>query len=316
MYDALEDPNCSSYKLIDSQPGTNQEWLTDRLIRPNIEAIGYLFVNIRRACDEALSEEKCEIRGEYPIGRCGEIRDNTIKKLAELMADPSMESFPGVQFLKSFHAHGGKIKRFWAIDSGRYFQNAIQIGSIIFDVANDTVESQKPSVVAYLDIDLCPMKNITDFCEMAEVIESYWGWKVYVNDVYPVLAPLYPFLVYRPETDEYFFHEDTDMVAFNAFHTGDIEPVTASSKKFIFDSKFSSQRLPDEVKAVLQQTSHPYNQCIAATINREALTKTLERAFEQTAANPDTTLPLLQELHRDCGLGKSLLSKGAVDHTT
>jgi len=131
----------------------------------------------------------------YPLGYCGEIRNEVMDQLQGGMLD---RGHPGLQAVKSFVREGGVIQPFWGIDSQKYFQNAIQIGDSILDVANDTVDRSKPPIVFYPSVAEAPIKRIEDFGEYASVAESYWNYDVYPNIYLPAFAPIFPYVVIEP----------------------------------------------------------------------------------------------------------------------
>ncbi len=126
----------------------------------------------------------------YPLGRCREIRD---KVFEILKAELKQSTSPGLIALKDYMQLGHPMKKIWGGLKGLYFQNALQVGDYYIDVANDTVNPNKPRVEILL------MKNsgfsaIKDFEHFIKIAENYWQVKIYKNSVCSSLAPMMPLL--------------------------------------------------------------------------------------------------------------------------
>lgn len=120
----------------------------------------------------------------YPVGYCRQIRDRVWDRLS---AEP---------LVRSLRKHGLTWKKVYFIQEGREFQNAIQCGDWLLDVAHDTVDpSQEPVVLAPLDE--LVWENLDDWRRFAEVAAAYYRLSVYPNLYFPLLFPLIPFLAIR-----------------------------------------------------------------------------------------------------------------------
>ena len=232
-----------------------QRQLTEKWILPYSEALVNDVEKLRMNVDRTLQKDP-ETRARmkfwdkrYPEGLCGEVRNAVFEEMETGMMD---RGNPGLQALKNFVREGGVMKRFWGIDKGIYFQNAIQIGNSILDVANDTVDVTKPPVVFYPSLDEAPIQNIKDLTEFADVAEKYWGADVYPNIYLPQLAPLFPVLSIHPAKGA--DRRDTLRLENDALGL-EMENITALrdshmfglSSDFLFKSPYSDKRLSDDM---------------------------------------------------------------------
>lgn len=213
------------YRLIEPVDQQQRE-LTAELILPYLEGIMVELAELRKALDCAVSVEarqrscaRSEIleqaalegggryEGEnlskemlgywtglqacladYPKGACMGITHavyNVITKYPAMFAESPLDR------LRVFREAGGVFKPVWGSIRDIYFQNAMQVGSHYIDVANDTVDIEKPST------DEAPMehsgfKNFETFGEYARVRASYVGDRIYRNNFIPGLLPYRP----------------------------------------------------------------------------------------------------------------------------
>jgi hypothetical protein len=105
----------------------------------------------------------------------------------------------GLDCLRGFFAAGGLLRLVWGALRGQYFQNAMQLGSLYVDVANDTVFNDKPPV-EILPFKHCGLVAIRDFLHFAEIARHYWGGELFPNHVFPQLAPYFPWIAVVPGT--------------------------------------------------------------------------------------------------------------------
>lgn len=177
----------------------SQEQLTRSLILPAMTGIEALALQVRRAIDVELSNRPPEIhyadheRGlqsapapAYPIGQCAAIRDRGFELLR---LEPE---------IRSLVSKGIVFKRVYIILKGLYFQNALQLGNIYLDIANDTVEASKPCL-EWMPISEVDYVNLENLDTIASVAERYHRCRVYPNWVFPLLAPVVPFLAIRED---------------------------------------------------------------------------------------------------------------------
>lgn len=126
----------------------------------------------------------------YPLGRCREIRDHVFDLLLKELAQPKTL---GIKTIVQYMNEGHKLTKVWGGLRDLYFQNAIYLGEYYIDVANDTVNPNKPR------IEITPMKDsgfseITDFEKFAQIAKVYWEVDVYRNSACSSLAPFMPIL--------------------------------------------------------------------------------------------------------------------------
>lgn len=236
-------------------PSEEQKRLTAEWLLPYQEAIVSDVTGIRKTVDIALRKDP-EIRAgdrfwhkTYPEGRCGEIRDQVLKMMQTEMLDRSK---PGLQALKNFVRQGGLVKKFWGIDNGKYFQNAIQVGDAILDVANDTVDRTKPPVVFYPHLSEAPIKNIETIIEFAKIAETYWEADIYPNIYFPRLAPVFPIVSIRPPRGNMRSHTlhlegDAAHLLIPSARTAQDNHMFGLSSDFIFNSPYREKRLPEKM---------------------------------------------------------------------
>jgi hypothetical protein len=91
---------------------------------------------------------------------------------------------------------GVVLKKVFVILKGLYFQNAIQMGNLYIDVANDTVDPSKPWL-EWMHVREVPYTNIGDFPTLISVAERYHQCRAYPNLFFPLLAPVVPLLAIR-----------------------------------------------------------------------------------------------------------------------
>ena len=79
----------------------------------------------------------------------------------------------------------------WGDLRGKYFQNALLIGTLYVDVSNDTVVATKPKVeiLPFRDANFRP---VADFEHFACIAEKYWNMRIIPNHVLPLIAPYFP----------------------------------------------------------------------------------------------------------------------------
>lgn len=126
----------------------------------------------------------------YPIGRCREIRDEMFN-LLQVALQQSQK--PGLSLLRDGISQGHVIKKAWGSLRDEYFQNALIFGPWYIDVANDTVNANKPRV-EMLPLATSQFSAITSFAQFTKIARSYWQVDIYKNDICPALAPYMPLL--------------------------------------------------------------------------------------------------------------------------
>lgn len=243
-------------------PDARQVALTKEWILPNeVSILADLFA-LRKEVDAVLFqhplalEEKLLSEKEYPYGLCRPIRDAVY---AALIAGMERGATEGLRSLAAFVRSGGIIQPFWGIDKGRYFQNAIQAGDTILDVANDTVDAKKVPIVLYPSVADAPIQPVRTFDEYASIAESYWGHVMYPNVYIPELAPVFPMLslerVRRADgsfTRYLVLHTDAADLAFKNLYAERDGYAFGLAREFLLSGAYASKRLPSELESTLR----------------------------------------------------------------
>ena len=172
-----------------------QHQLTRTLLAPHQKALYADFYRLRRQLDaQILSKPLPAHMAHYPKHCCLEISKGV---LALLNAELQRPRTPGVQAVRRFVEQGGRAKRVWGNLRDQYFQNALQFGGLYVDVANDTVDPQKPKV-EIMPIEKANFHAIQDYATYAHLAENYWQAQAYPNRYLPTLAVLFPVLLVYP----------------------------------------------------------------------------------------------------------------------
>lgn len=173
-----------------------QAALTRRFLLPAIPALETLFLELRAEADVTVPGAlRRRYAKPYPYGCCMEI---TADVLHRLKGREAASGSAGERALKAFVNQGGRVGSLWGVLRDKYFQNAIQLGSLYVDVANDTVDPLKPKV------EILPMQEsglvlVRDGAHFARIGEAYWGVRIYVNTALPALAPHFPLIMVWPD---------------------------------------------------------------------------------------------------------------------
>ncbi|UUX49159.1 hypothetical protein NUH88_17355 [Nisaea acidiphila] len=171
-------------------PGNDQRVLADRHL-PGQPALESYLQHLRTEIDAELATKLPDYDGKpYPLGRCREIRDRVYDRLVEQINAPSC---PVSLALREFIGNGGIGRKIWGVLRESYFQNAIQIGPLYIDVANDTVDPLKPQT-EILPLEKSGMKAVEDFFHFARTAQRYWECETYANTAIPGLASLFPII--------------------------------------------------------------------------------------------------------------------------
>ncbi len=177
-----------------------QQALTDTHLRPVLPALMRLLLRLRAHLDPVLRATKPDLNGApYPLGQCLEITLAVQARLQDMMGDrrPMRDldaaEARALDALRTFCAAGGLVRRVWGDLRGAYFQNALIVGVLYVDVANDTVVVTKPPVeiLPFADADISP---IADFDHFTRIAGRYWRQRFAPNHLLPELAPYMPFL--------------------------------------------------------------------------------------------------------------------------
>lgn len=168
-----------------------QSALTRRFLTPALPALEVMFLALRSETDRALSAGAAARYGKpYPYGFCREITADILRRLNGRSPHPRS---PGERALTAFLNNGGVGRMVWGVLRDRYFQNALQLGSLYVDVSNDTVDVRKPKV------EILPLREsgfslVRDAAHFASIGETYWDVRFYANTALPSLAPAFPMI--------------------------------------------------------------------------------------------------------------------------
>ena len=176
--------------------------LVERFIVPNVDAIIRDMSELRGETDAFLRARlggtaKPDEGGDggppgYPVSYCLEITRHMLHLMSRVPAPAHMT---GLQAVHDFVRAGGFVKRIWGALRGTYFQNATQVGNYYLDVANDTVNPQKPKV-ELLPLADANFRNVDSYFEFETVGRSYWQCHTIANRHFPNLAPWYPVVTF------------------------------------------------------------------------------------------------------------------------
>lgn len=173
-----------------------QKALTARFLLPAKTAIFDYLYTLRSEMDPELKRKYPDRPDKpYPQGRCLEITEAVQQEMTARMRRPSA---PAERAMAAFQSAGGVIRPVWGALRGVYFQNAMQMGGLYIDVANDTVTVTKPKV-EILPIDAAGLENIRDLHHFSEIAAKYWSVSAGPNHVAPHLAPLFPVILYNQQ---------------------------------------------------------------------------------------------------------------------
>ena len=185
--------------LLPNEPRVEDEHtqarLTQQYVWPERQALYALLVFMRQALDGELSKACPVKQGKpYPQGQCLEITLALFQQLPNVNpAALTPEALRGLQALRRFVHHGGVMRQVWGDLRGEYFQNALLVGVLYVDVANDTVDPTKPPV-EILPFAQARFIPISDFEHFTRVARRYWQARVYPNHLIPSLAPYAPLI--------------------------------------------------------------------------------------------------------------------------
>lgn len=173
--------------------------LTERFLVPAAAGLEALFRALRADLDPTLAEDMPVKLGKpYPLGQCLEISRAVATRLQQLDAS-TLDGAParGYAALDAFMRHGGTMRQVWGDLRGEYFQNALLIGTLYVDAANDTVVPAKPPVeiLPFAEARLGP---IVDYLHFSRIASRYWLAQLFPNHILPSIAPYFPLVAATP----------------------------------------------------------------------------------------------------------------------
>jgi len=168
-----------------------QASLSVRVVRPWREELLRLAHAHRAAVDADLRSDLAAGRpvpnapepseSSYPHGFCFAICTRVFERLSK---EPLVQGFV---------AAGATWKTVYFIQESRLFQNAIQCGDDLLDVANDTCNLAFEPVVC-TPLEEVDWENLRDYRQTATVAERYYNARLFPNRFFPLLFPVAPFL--------------------------------------------------------------------------------------------------------------------------
>jgi len=174
----------------------HQQALTERHLAGRIDDLTAYFLALRAEVDRKLADKLPSANGKpYPYGRCEEITREAFALLKKRLQPAQTAS---ERALHDFAAQGGHIRTVWGVLREQYFQNALQFGGLYVDVANDTVDLDKPQI-EILPMAASGLVCVQDLAHFRRIAASYWGATLYANHLLPSLAPLLPMLSVSPD---------------------------------------------------------------------------------------------------------------------
>ncbi len=229
---------------IDIEESEYQDILTEKYVKPIINDLFELTINIRKRVDikfinekkvnkEHINENVGKIDIEYyPIGYCNEIRNDVFDKLKEN------------EIIKNLVKEGVLFKKVYVLLNKKYTQNAMQLGSIFLDVANDSVSIVEP--VVFTDIKNLNYKNLNNYDDYFKIVENYLNVKFYPNIYLKEIAEIFPMIALDANgVCSLFLHQEVILYK-------DIALNFKLAKEFQEDNSFEDRILPYEYIRMLE----------------------------------------------------------------
>jgi len=201
--------------------------------------------HIRKLCDKHLPKQEAREMDEYenenyPLGCCGHITPWFIDMMPAF-AECSPEKYPALARTLEI---AQPFKRLYGIQSSKFFCNGIQLGTIFIDPAADSVKGATEQVIIG-DISCSDFTPLRHLPLIARTLEEYWGYEIYPNNIYPVLAFASPLIAVSG-----------GQVGFTAvqkpyllFHETETE--FKQTQHFLLNSQHSRRSLPQKYRAQL-----------------------------------------------------------------
>ena len=236
----------ASARAQDLRVQADQEAPTRRRLLPNIAAIVERLHVHRAAVDDVffakratISSTSSAIAGEadlagYPLGFCGQIRDQVLDRL---VADAAFRELIGADVV---------LKKIFVLLKGVYFQNALQLGNLYVDVANDTVFIDKPKI-EWLRIEDTPFENADSWSAVAAVGKRYYEVELYPNLLFPLAFPSAPYFAIRASGRIDFFQ------AQNVIFLKDLGDGLRRAHALLDDPEFCRRPLPEVYRRLIKR---------------------------------------------------------------
>ena len=183
---------------IDVIISKQQRELTQKYILPIMDELMELIISCRKKFDREYLEQNSDngvsgstIYGKidithYPVGHCFIICNGVFEKMKQS------------EMIKELLKKGVLFKQLFVILDGSYTQNAIQLGNLFIDVANDTVNPQKEAIYCEAIEDI-NFENLQEYNSYYKMVEKYLNLKLYPNLYLPKIADIFPVIALDAE---------------------------------------------------------------------------------------------------------------------
>lgn len=189
---------------------------TEKFLVPYIDLIQFEIEKIREQVDffyrpnnyikyflskerKILAKEKSFIRrksslSKYPIGFCREITDAVVDLLKNVIKNKNHPLYFIQEFINLDEYYD--IRTHWCIaKDDEYFQNIIQIGTLIIDCSNDTVLRPKEKVLVFRNLNETQYAPIDNFFDVEKISNIYWNSQLIPNLFFPKIISFFPSLL-------------------------------------------------------------------------------------------------------------------------
>jgi hypothetical protein len=224
------DQDAGTRRLLANMPAIEER------LRFHRAAVDEFFFARRDAARGTVSETAGEATlAGYPLGFCHTIRDHVLERL---LADESFRALIGP---------GVVLKKIFVLLKGIYFQNALQLGNLYVDVANDTVFIDKPKI-EWLPVADVVFENADSWSSVAAVGRHYYEVELYPNFLFPLAFPSAPYFAIR-STGRIDLFQAQDILFMKDL--GDGFP---RARALLDDPAFLAQPLPDVYRRLIESS--------------------------------------------------------------
>ncbi|QGZ40985.1 hypothetical protein IP92_03706 [Pseudoduganella flava] len=176
-----------------------QRTLTERHLLPALGPLRALFLHLRTQLDPQLAaRQSVKLGMPYPHGQSLEIASAIQAALNNLDPDTlPPNAAEGIAALVPFLMAGGDARVTWGVRHGAQFHNALLLGTLYVDVAQDAAAPHAAPValLPFADAGMVPLRDHRHFALLAG---RCWEAQVYPNHLLPELAPYAPLIVLIP----------------------------------------------------------------------------------------------------------------------
>lgn len=155
------------------------------------------------------------------------------------------------EYLKEFVEAGGVFEKRWGIletgHQGTVFQNAIHVGTRIFDVANEETSAGETRKVAAYALNDPRYRNIRSLEEYASIRERYQNFRAYSSfGLFGILAPYAVPVVFEREGGWTGYSDEISTMELN------VRTDFKAAKDFLATSAYATHALPEETAKSLR----------------------------------------------------------------